>query len=376
MTWPARTAPRGIDIVLKRGMIPVVMSMETVIAVDCVPPMTASEQDPRRDVRDVGIAPATRSRAGHAQGRAEHIHEDQVEDHRDRGDEQRQRRVAPAHGEVAPQHRGRVGEQIGRSHSVAAFRESPLPVRDRKTSSRSGVSMLMSATSAAAPSSWSSTVRSAATPPSVGTWRTSPSGSRRADASRLAARSSASGSREFQAECAAGDQPLQLGGRALRHDAAVVEQRDLVRELIGLLQVLRGQEDGDPVGDQLAHDLPHRPPPARVDARWSARRGTRSGGCRSGSWPGPAAASCRRSRCGHARRPGRQLEAVEQVGDPAPALVAPEVVQGGHELEVLLAGQEVVDRRELAGDADLRRGCPPDRSAGRGRPRRPRRRPA
>ena len=50
-----------------------------------------------------------------------------------------------------------------------------------------------------------------------------------------------------------------------------------------------------------------------------------------------------------------QLEALEQVGDPPPALVAPQVVEGGHEPEVLLAGQQVVDRRELAGDADLDR---------------------
>ena len=46
ITWPARTAPRGIDIVLKRVMIPVVMSMETVMAVDCVPPMTARSRIP------------------------------------------------------------------------------------------------------------------------------------------------------------------------------------------------------------------------------------------------------------------------------------------------------------------------------------------
>ena len=46
ITWPARTAPRGIDIVRKREMIPVVMSMETVIAVDCVPPTIPSSRIP------------------------------------------------------------------------------------------------------------------------------------------------------------------------------------------------------------------------------------------------------------------------------------------------------------------------------------------
>ena len=48
-----------------------------------------------------------------------------------------------------------------------------------------------------------------------------------------------------------------------------------------------------------------------------------------------------------------EIEAIEEVGDAAPALVARQMVEIRHELEVLLAGQEVVDRRELAGDADL-----------------------
>ncbi len=45
-TWPASTAPRGMDMVRKRVMIPVVISMDTVIAVDCVPPITANSRIP------------------------------------------------------------------------------------------------------------------------------------------------------------------------------------------------------------------------------------------------------------------------------------------------------------------------------------------
>jgi hypothetical protein len=49
-----------------------------------------------------------------------------------------------------------------------------------------------------------------------------------------------------------------------------------------------------------------------------------------------------------------QVELVQQRGG-APAALAPvQVVQVGHEAQVLLAGQQLVDRGELAGDADRR----------------------
>ena len=47
-----------------------------------------------------------------------------------------------------------------------------------------------------------------------------------------------------------------------------------------------------------------------------------------------------------------QVEPVQQVGGPAATLGAVQVMQVGHEQEVLLAGEQVVDRGELAGDAD------------------------
>ena len=49
-----------------------------------------------------------------------------------------------------------------------------------------------------------------------------------------------------------------------------------------------------------------------------------------------------------------EVEPVEQVVDASPAGGAAEVVQVGHQLQVLLAGQQLVHRRELAGDADRR----------------------
>src|SRR5712692_3714301 len=50
---------------------------------------------------------------------------------------------------------------------------------------------------------------------------------------------------ERQPDVPAGNHPLELFGGALRDQGAVVKQRDLVGELIGLLQVLGGEEDRD-----------------------------------------------------------------------------------------------------------------------------------
>ena len=64
----------------------------------------------------------------------------------------------------------------------------------------------------------------------------------------------------------AGDAALELRRGALGDDAAVVEHRDPVGELVGLVEVLGGEEDRDAVGDQLADDLPHGAAAARVQA--------------------------------------------------------------------------------------------------------------
>ena len=41
------------------------------------------------------------------------------------------------------------------------------------------------------------------------------------------------------------DRPFQIGRRALRHDSPLVDDADSLRQLVGLFQVLRGQEDSD-----------------------------------------------------------------------------------------------------------------------------------
>jgi hypothetical protein len=49
-----------------------------------------------------------------------------------------------------------------------------------------------------------------------------------------------------------------------------------------------------------------------------------------------------------------QVEPLQQRGGAPPALAPVQVVQVGHQAQVLLAGEQLVHRRELAGDADRR----------------------
>ena len=94
------------------------------------------------------------------------------------------------------------------------------------------------------------------------------------------------------------DLRLQLRRRALGDDAAVVDDPDAVGEDVGLLEVLRRQEDGHALLAREAADLvPERGPALRVEARSSARRGRGSTGRGSARAPGRAGASSRPSRC-------------------------------------------------------------------------------
>ena len=75
------------------------------------------------------------------------------------------------------------------------------------------------------------------------------------------------------------DLRLQLRRRSLGDDPAVVDDPDAVGEDVGLLEVLRRQEDGDALVAREAPDLvPERRAALRVEARSSARRGRGSTG--------------------------------------------------------------------------------------------------
>ena len=53
------------------------------------------------------------------------------------------------------------------------------------------------------------------------------------------------------------DAPFQFLRRALGDDAAMVQHGDAVGEVVGLIQVLGGQQNGDAIAYKLADDLPH-----------------------------------------------------------------------------------------------------------------------
>src|SRR5690625_3447771 len=60
---------------------------------------------------------------------------------------------------------------------------------------------------------------------------------------------------------------LELSGRALGRDDPVVDHGYPVSELVGFLEVLGGQEDGDTIADEFTDGLPHRLSAARVQSR-------------------------------------------------------------------------------------------------------------
>ena len=146
---------------------------------------------------------------------------------------------------------------------------------------------------------------------------------------------------------------LSSSERALGDHLAVVDHRD------------RGRRAGRPrrgTAWSAARSCP-RPraprssPTARAGCadrgRWSARRGTAPAGGRPAPRRGRAAGACRRSRSwpgGRRRRRARTARAARWARSRATR--AAEVVEAADHLEVLEAGQVLVDGRVLAGQAD------------------------
>ena len=172
---------------------------------------------------------------------------------------------------------------------------------------------------------------------------------------------------------AAGDLALQLARGALGDQAAVVEYRDPVGELVGFLEVLGGEEHGDAAGHQAADDLPHGAAAARVkpgrrlveedDLRVADQRH------RQVQLPAHAAGVGRHEL---ARR-FRQVEPLKQPAGDLLALAGAEVLEVRHQLQVFLPGQQLVHGGELPGDPDRRadRLSLGKRRRGRSDPRRP-----
>jgi hypothetical protein len=122
--------------------------------------------------------------------------------------------------------------------------------------------------------------------------------------------------------------------------------------LIGLLQVLGGQENRCPLAPQLAHDRPDFIAAARIQARGrlveeqhlragdEARGDVQPAAHATGIGPGRPVSRL------------RQAEPLQQFPGAAAGVLAGQVEQTAEHLKVLAPGQQLVDRRELPRQAD------------------------
>lgn len=145
---------------------------------------------------------------------------------------------------------------------------------------------------------------------------------------------------------------LELVGGAAGDDAAVVDDRDVVGEVVGLLQVLGGQQQGGAAGDELLDDLPELLAVARVEAgRGLVHEHHGRGDDQRGGEVEPAAHAARVRLGGAVPGPG-QVELLQQLTRPGLRRLRLHLVELTDHLEVLPAGQVLVDRGELTGQAD------------------------
>ena len=159
-------------------------------------------------------------------------------------------------------------------------------------------------------------------------------------------------------------------GRALGDHPAGAHHRDPVGELVGLVEVLRGEQHRRAELDDPRGRSP-RPRCGRAGrARWSARRGTAGWAGGSGWRRCRAGGACRRSTsrpCGRRRPRARRSSAARRRARRRRGLGQP--VQAAEHDQVLAAEQHLVERGGLADQAD-RAGAPRRRRGGR-RGRRP-----
>ena len=165
--------------------------------------------------------------------------------------------------------------------------------------------------------------RRATAPSSTVTWSvpSAAASSRTASASRAiaSARSSSSGSVQRELDDVAGDARLQRRRGVVGDEPAVVHDEDPVGQRVGLLEVVRGEEDrhaGRRAGRGCA---PTGSRGSAGRARWSARRGRRAAGrasgrarCRSGGAGRPRARAARAARGRRGRAAARSRPAARR----------------------------------------------------------------
>jgi hypothetical protein len=148
------------------------------------------------------------------------------------------------------------------------------------------------------------------------------------------------------------DRGLELTRGALGDHPPPVDDRDAVGQLVGLLEVLGAEQDRRPLGRQRPGDLPHLVARPRVQA----------GGRLVEEHQPRGDDDARRDVQPAAHAPGpvldqpsgrvRDAERVEQLVRPRPGGGPAVAQQPAEQHEVLPAGELLVDRRQLAGEAD------------------------
>ena len=148
------------------------------------------------------------------------------------------------------------------------------------------------------------------------------------------------------------DLRLQRLRRPLGDDPAAVDDPDVVGELVGLLQVLGGEEDGRALVVQRPHLLPDRLAADRVEAGGrlveeedAGLVDQRRGEVEAALHPARVAADPAVGRRG-------QVDPLEQIVGAPLALLGGDALQGRLQADQLAAGHQRVERRFLQGDAD------------------------
>ena len=147
---------------------------------------------------------------------------------------------------------------------------------------------------------------------------------------------------------------LQVSGCALGHHATEVDEGDARAEPVGLLEVLRREQDRRAGAGELAHGVPDRCTAARVEA---GRRLVEEQDLRAAQQAdGQVEASPHTAGVltGGAVGSALEVETAEQLVGMQPGRPSPHVVQAGEHLQVLPAAQQLVHRSELSRDADAR----------------------
>ena len=173
-------------------------------------------------------------------------------------------------GDDAPLRRGVVVERGGRHATASAGSASTsvavCPVTARNTSSSVGVSTSTVSTSIPLSSSVRITGAIARAPADVRSTRPPPRRSLHAPCSgERRARGGGLRIHELDVQCRLADARLQVVGSALRDDLAAVDDADAICELLGLFEVLRGQEDRRALRLQMTDLAPQRRAARRVE---------------------------------------------------------------------------------------------------------------